>query len=105
MRLTLALCLLALPAAAEPFACTFTVECHAGLECDATDWDMEIIAADHEGQLFMSSVFGDTPVTRLEPRAYAAPGTLVTINDDGTAVLSSHGDVILTYFGSCEVMG
>ena len=105
-NLLLAVHLIAAPlaAGAEPWSCNFTAECHAGLACDATDWDVEIIAADHEGQLFASSIAGDTPVTRLAPLAYAAPGLLVTIHDDNTATLSSHGDVILTYFGTCEVL-
>ena len=29
--------------------------------------------------------------------------TLVTIAADGTAILSTHVEVVLTYFGTCEV--
>jgi hypothetical protein len=74
------------------------------MACDTTDWAVEIIAADHEGQLFISSVSGDTAVTRLGDRAYATEDTLVTIAADGTAILSTHVEVVLTYFGTCEVL-
>ncbi|MEM1273911.1 MAG: hypothetical protein AAGF88_08840 [Pseudomonadota bacterium] len=100
----LPLVLLALPVHAEPWACTFTAECVAGEDCAATHWDAEVIAADHEGQLFLSSVSGDTAVTRLGDDAYAAPDTLLSISANGTATLSTHLEIALTYFGTCEVL-
>lgn len=94
----------ALPALAEPWACQFTAECLAGMACDESDWQVEIIAADHEGQLFLSSITGNAPATRLTERAYATHNTLVTIAADGIAMLSTHVEVVVTYFGTCEAL-
>lgn len=104
MRVVAAFCLLAFPATAEPWACHFTAECMAGLACEEAAWDLEIIAADHEGQLFMSSIVSDVIVTRLTARSYATEDTLITIGLDGTAILSTHTEAVLTYFGTCEAL-
>ncbi|MEM9319565.1 MAG: hypothetical protein AAGA70_11245 [Pseudomonadota bacterium] len=89
---------------AEPWSCTFGRECIAGEPCEDTEWRVEIIAADHEGQLFLSSVTGDTPLSRIDGQSYAAPDTLVTIHAGGSALLSRHGDLTLSYQGRCEVL-
>lgn len=89
---------------AEPWSCVFTVECHAGLACDATEWEMEVIAADHEGQLFFSSIFDEVAATSLGSQAYAGPDRLLSIASDGTARFSTHSDAVITYFGICEVL-
>ena len=103
------------PAMAEPWDCTFTVECALGEGCAEAAFEMEIIAADHEGQLFASTIFGDTPIMRLTapgavPASYAGSGAsgladLVTIEPDRTAVMSVHfvdGETsAVTYLGSC----
>lgn len=102
--LPIPLLLSALPAMGEPWTCQFTAECLAGMACEATDWQVEIIAADHEGQLFLSSTTGDAPATRLSEMAYATDNTLVTIAPAGTATLSTHVEVVVTYFGTCEVL-
>jgi hypothetical protein len=110
--------LAAAPALAEPWACTFTVECLATEGCDASAFDVQVIAADHAGDLFLSSVTGDSPVTRLTadgemPATYASAGRrgiaeLLTIETDRTAILTVHmfdgGAAAITYFGTCEEM-
>lgn len=113
IRPALVLAALAPPLAAEPWACGFTVECIAGESCEATAYDMEVIAADHEGQLFFSSLTADTPVawhtqTRDGRSIYSGPSQLLTILTDGSATLSVHargeGITALSYFGTCEVL-
>jgi antitoxin (DNA-binding transcriptional repressor) of toxin-antitoxin stability system len=100
---------------AEPWACNMTVQCE-NIDCFAIEDRVEIIAADHAGELFMTSPTGDRPVARLSPlgslpAAYAsagphAIGELVTITEDGQAIMSIHGSDgparIITIFGTCE---
>ena len=109
---------LAAPALAEPWSCEFTVECIAGDGCEASAYEIEILAADHEGQLFLSSVVGDTPVTRLTPEgtlpaSYASAGPsglaeMVTVEADSTALMTAHifdgSAMAVTYFGTCEAL-
>ena len=109
---------LAAPVVAEPWACEFIVECVAGIGCEASGYEIEILAADHEGQLFLSSVMGDTPVTRLTPdgalpASYASAGPpglaeMVTVEADSTALMTAHifngVAMAVTYFGTCEVL-
>jgi hypothetical protein len=109
---------LAAPVVAEPWACEFTVECIAGDGCDVSGYEIEVLAADHEGQLFLSSVVGDTPVTRLTaedalPASYASAGSsglaeMVTVEADSTALMTAHifdGSArAVTYFGTCEAL-
>lgn len=110
--------LLASPALAEPWACEFTVECVASETCSQSGYEVEILAADHEGQLFLSSMVGDTPIIRLSqpeaiPAAYASsgahgPSEMITIHSDGSALMSAHifdeGTMAVTYFGTCEAL-
>lgn len=110
--------LIASAAAAEPWACEFTVECIVGEGCGASGFEVEVIAADHEGQLFLSAVTGDSPVTRLTeggtlPATYASAGRdglaeMLTIEADATAMMSVHifdgSAKAVTYFGTCEVL-
>lgn len=91
-----------------------TVQCE-NFDCFAIDLPYEIIAADHAGDLFLSSPAGDHPVTRLSPQgqapaAYAsagphAIGELLTITEDGQAIMSIHGSDgparTTTIFGTC----
>ena len=107
--------LLATPAAAEPWACALNVRCDT-LGCAAIDAALDVIAADHEGRMFIVSTEGDRPVTRLSragtrPAVYAGTGDqtfaeLLTITMDGQATLSSHGADgaarTSTSFGTCE---
>lgn len=100
---------------AEPWTCQMTVQCE-NIDCFAIDATYEIIAADHAGELFLSSPAGDHPVTRLSPQhhtpaAYAsagphAIGELLTITEDGQAIMSIHGSDgparTITVFGTCE---
>ncbi|MCU4651943.1 hypothetical protein N8I71_03825 [Roseibacterium sp. SDUM158016] len=116
MRLVPFLALLALPAAAEPWACTFTVECVAGEACGESAFEAEVIAADHAGELFLSTVTGDSRIARLTgpdelPATYASAGAsglaeLLTIEADLTALMSVHifdgAAAAVTYFGTCE---
>lgn len=102
--------------AAEPWACTFTVECVATESCGESAFSVEVIAADHEGALFLSTITGDSRITRLTapgalPATYASAGTgglaeLLTVEDDGTALMSVHifegSAAAVTYFGTCE---
>lgn len=113
----LALCF-ATPAMAEPWDCFFTVECIAGEACAESAFELTIIAADHEGQLFLGTVTGDSPVERLTtqgalPATYASAGRdglaeLLTVEADRSALLSLHifdGTAqAATYFGTCEVL-
>ena len=103
-------------AVAEPWSCTFTVECIAAEACNESHYSFDILAADHEGQLFLSSVASNTPVLRLgiakdTPITYVTTATdklveLITINPDGTAVMTAHAfderTTAVTYFGTCE---
>jgi hypothetical protein len=92
--------LCAAPLKAEPWTCQMTVICQ-NLDCHPVDDTYQIIAADHAGDLFLTSPAGDHPVTRLTPRdtlpaAYAGAGhatlgELITILADGRALLSIHG--------------
>jgi hypothetical protein len=102
--------------AAEPWDCVFTVECLASEGCDETALEVQVIAADHAGDLFLSTVTGDSPVARLTdagalPATYASAGRdglaeLLTIEGDLTAIMTVHlFDGIaaaITYFGTCE---
>jgi hypothetical protein len=106
-------------AAAEPWACSFTVECVAGEACGESAFDAQVIPADHAGDLFLSSVTGDSPLTRLtaedaRPATYASAGLdglaeLLTIEVDLTALLTVHifdgAARSATYFGTCEELG
>ena len=98
------LALLVQPVLSEPWACTFTVRCLAGHSCDAADLELEVIAADHEGQLFLRSAAEADPATRLDPGTFAAQDQLLTITPDGTATLTQHREAIATYFGTCAVL-
>jgi hypothetical protein len=118
MMRVLALLAALLPAAAlaEPWACSFTVECIAAETCGESGFEVELMAADHAGELFLSTVTGDSRVSRLTaegtlPASYAAAGgnglaELLTIEIDGTAVMSVHifdgSAMAVTYFGTCE---
>lgn len=100
---------------AEPWACQMTVQCE-NIDCFAIDDAYQIIAADHAGELFLTSLAGDRPVTRLSPAgqlpaAYASAGAhaigeLLTITQDGQAIVSIHGSDgparTTTIFGTCE---
>ncbi|PWK62489.1 hypothetical protein [Roseicyclus mahoneyensis] len=110
------LCLAATPALSEPWGCAFTVECDLTEGCDSVGFDAQVIAADHAGDLFLSTAMGDSPVIRLTregalPATYAGAGRdgiaeLLTIEGDRTAILSLHifdgTAAVLTYFGTCE---
>ena len=107
-----------MPAAAlaEPWACSFTVECIAAEACGESAFEVEVIAADHAGELFLSTVTGDSRVARLTdagalPATYASAGAaglaeLLTVEADGTALMSVHvfdgSAMAVTYFGTCE---
>jgi len=107
---------LAGPVSAEPWSCAFTVECSAPRPCTVSNFSVELIAADHEGQLFLRSLVGANPVTRLTtegalPATYASAGPnglaeLLTVEADSTALLSVHAfdgsAQAVTYFGTCE---
>jgi hypothetical protein len=118
MRLFPALACLcaAFPALAAPWDCAFTVECVAGEACGESAFEVQVIAADHAGDLFLSTLTGDSRVTRLTgadalPATYASAGRdglaeLLTVEADGTAIMSVHvfdgAAMAVTYFGSCE---
>lgn len=111
---------LALPSAAlaEPWHCDFTVECTAAGACNDTAHAVRIIAADHEGELFLTTATSANLVTRLTredelPASYASAGfgglaELLTVEEDGTALMTLHifdGTAqAATYFGTCEVL-
>ena len=111
---TIPLLLASLPTHAEPWACQMSVQCQ-NLDCHPIDDAYALIAADHEGQLFLTSPAGDQPMERLTPRgnvpaAYggagdAALGQLLTIIEDGRAVLTIHGydgpARTTTIYGTC----
>ncbi|MEJ6394504.1 hypothetical protein V8J82_14650 [Gymnodinialimonas sp. 2305UL16-5] len=101
---------LAPPAQAEPWRCHFTAACPAGLACTGADHRAQIIAADHEGQLFLTLDGADHLARRLdETHRYSAhtraAALLLTIAPDGTARLSRHDGAISVLFGSCEADG
>jgi hypothetical protein len=75
MRLFPALACLcaAFPALAEPWDCAFTVECVAGEACGESAFEVQVIAADHAGELFLSTLTGDSRVTRLTGRTPCPP--------------------------------
>jgi hypothetical protein len=112
------LCLAAAPAFAEPWACAFTVECSVAEGCSSARLDAQVIAADHAGDLFLSTAMGDSAVARLTPEGalpatYAGAGRdgiaeLLTIEADRTAILTLHifdgTAAAITYFGTCEGM-
>ncbi len=101
---------------AEPWACSFAVECVASEPCGESGFEVEVISADHAGALLLSSVTGDSRIARLTdagalPATYAGAGTgglaeLLTIETDGTALMSVHifdgAAAAVTYFGTCE---
>jgi hypothetical protein len=105
-----------MPALAEPWDCSFTVECVASEACGESAFEVQVIAADHAGDLFLSTVTGDSRVTRLTetdalPATYASAGRdglaeLLTVETDGTAMMSVHifdgAAMAVTYFGTCE---
>ncbi len=119
-RFALLALLTALPhvAMGEPWTCDFTVECVVTEACDEAAYGVEVIAADHEGQLFLSTITGDSPVLRLTPEGavpatYASAGEdglaeLLTIEADQTAIMTVHifdGTAqAASYFGTCEVL-
>lgn len=100
---------------AEPWACQMTVQCE-NIDCFSIDDTYEIIAADHAGELFLTSPAGDRLVTRLSPQnqmpaAYGSAGAhaigeLLTITQDGQAIMSVHGSDgparTITIFGTCS---
>lgn len=97
---------------AEPFSCDFTVECRAGSGCATLEAPVEfdVIAADHEGQLFFRFPFSAAAADRLSmpgsfPAQYTALMALLTILEDGTAAYSKHIGVerleALSYLGVC----
>jgi hypothetical protein len=120
MRRTLrpALALLCLPAVAdaEPWDCRFTVECAAAGGCAEAAFAVQVIAADHAGELFLTTLAGDSPVRRMTeagalPASYASAGLrglaeLLTVEADRTAILTVHmfdeAAAAVTYFGTCE---
>jgi hypothetical protein len=105
-------------AMADPWDCHFSVECQAGDGCAQTGLSLRVIAADHAGDLFLSSVAGDSAVMRLTepgilPASYAGAGRdgvaeLLTIEADRTALMTLHSfdgtTAAITYFGTCEEM-
>ena len=106
-------------AIAEPWDCRFSVECLAGADCGPSGLQVQVIAADHAGDLFLSSVAGDSPVVRMTgagalPATYAGAGRdgiaeLLTIEADSTALMTLHvfdgAAAAITYFGTCEGLG
>jgi hypothetical protein len=114
--LPLLACLVTVPAAAEPWACVFTAECPAAGPCAAGRLELRVIAADHAGDLFLSTDTGDRPVARLTapgamPSSYAGTGgvaaaRMLTVAADRTAILTVHGAEgragAVTHFGTCE---
>ena len=106
----------ALPLRAEPWACRFTVECVASEPCGESAFEVQVIAADTAEELFLSTVTGDSLVTRLTPpdalpATYASAGDrglaeMLTVESDGTALMTVHifdgSAMAVTYFGTCE---
>ncbi len=115
ITLVLSAMVVSAPALAEPWDCIFTVECPLGADCREAGFEVQIIAADHEGQLFASSIMGETPITRLTARAtlpasYASTGQaglaeLLTVEPDQTAIMTVHfvdgATSAVTYLGTC----
>lgn len=103
-------------AGAEPWLCSFTVECDPTAGCASGGFTAQVIAADHADELFLSTAMGDSPVIRLTapdtlPASYAGAGRagtaeLLTIEADRTAIMSVHmfsdDAAAITYFGTCE---
>jgi hypothetical protein len=112
----LLLTLCAAAASAEPWDCRFTVECLAAGDCAEGGLEVRVIAADHAGDLFLSTVTGDSPLVRLTeagalPATYASAGRdglaeLLTVEADLTAILTIHvfdeAAAAITHFGTCE---
>ena len=97
----------AAPVMAEPWVCDFTVACTAGLPCEATRTPAELIAADHEGQLFVALDGVQYLARRLsDTSTYSAQGPdgalLLSIATGGAAWLTRHGPQVTTFLGSCE---
>lgn len=104
-----------LASAAEPWTCQMTVQCE-NIDCFAIEDTYRVIAADHAGDLFLTSPTGDRSVTPLDTgnaatAAYAsagphAIGELLTIAADGQAMMSIHGSDgparTMTVFGTCQ---
>ncbi|MBF9047187.1 hypothetical protein LSUCC0031_08695 [Rhodobacterales bacterium LSUCC0031] len=102
-------------AMADAWQCDFTAECALATGCTDASFSARLIAADHAGELFLTTAMGDSPVIRLTPlstlpASYAGAGQigtaeLLTIEVDRTAILSVHHfdgtAVALTYFGTC----
>lgn len=94
-----------------------TVQCE-NLDCFAIEDTYEVIAADHAGELFLTSPAGTRPVARIRdrtdiPAAYAsagehAIGELLTITADGQAIMTIHGSDgparIISVFGTCQTL-
>lgn len=91
-------------AAAEPWSCDITVECYAGLSCTSVARLLEIIVADHEGQLFLTSNTETLALTRLTANAYAGAHMLITIEPDGATQISVQDDAIILSFGHCRAL-
>lgn len=105
---------LATPALSEPWDCAFSVEC-SGTDCTSIDLPAQVIAADHEGALFLTTPTADRRLIRLtppgdSPASYAGADNghlaeLLTVTEDGQALLSIHGrdgpSRIVTLFGTC----
>ena len=101
---------------AEPWACSFTVECIAAEGCDESAFDVEVLPADQAAELFLRSITGASQVMRLTdmdalPATYASAGgnglaELLTIEADLTALMTVHifdgAAAAVTYFGTCE---
>lgn len=104
---------------AEPWACTFTAECVAGGACADAAFQIQVIAADHEGRLFFRTTTGAAPAIRLTeagtlPATYAGArrggiGQMLTVEEDATALFTLHifdaTAQAATYFGTCEDLG
>lgn len=97
-------------AGAEPWMCAFSVICTAGLECVPREATARIIAADHEGQLFLEyqgdALLAEQLGSDLAYSARSPDGTaLLSIGRDGTAWLTTHFAAASTLFGSCQRVG
>ncbi|AHM05273.1 hypothetical protein roselon_02992 [Roseibacterium elongatum DSM 19469] len=103
-------------ASAEPWRCDMTVACPADAPCDASDLTLDLLAADHAGELFLTGLGQDIPVAALSPDGaarhhYAGHGAnaaalLLSIEADSRAVLTLHSTgptgAATSYFGTCE---
>ncbi|MEX3015411.1 hypothetical protein [Gymnodinialimonas hymeniacidonis] len=110
IRTAFALLLLATPAMAEPWDCTFTTTCLASLDCFDQDNSARVIAADHAGDLFLEwdgmqlraeALSDGAGYVAVSPRDTHA---LLTITGN-LAILTTHTAAAMTFFGSCEVLG